>query len=77
MIDEKRVRSLLSSAKANRMQTLETLHNYDGAIQVLTLLLDDLRAHDIDEQAGADYGELVEDREAESPPASPPEQEAQ
>ena len=73
-ITEERLMMLLGSARQNRAECVEQIHNYDGAIQVLTLLLDDLRAQDIAEQAGKDYGELVDNREAESPPASQPEE---
>lgn len=44
-----RLEQLRASARANRQETIEVLHNYDGAIQTLTMLIDDLRAQTIKE----------------------------
>ena len=50
-ITEDRLQTLLGSAKANLAETQKTIWHYEGAIQTLTLLLDDLRAQAIKHNA--------------------------
>lgn len=52
-ITHERLMLLLGSAKKNRQEAYEMIYRYDGAIQTLTMLLDDLRVQKIKEEAEA------------------------
>jgi hypothetical protein len=50
-ITHERLMTLLGSARKNRQDAYEMIYRYDGAIQTLQMLLDDLRVQTIKEQA--------------------------
>jgi hypothetical protein len=66
-----RLMILMGSARKNRDECQELIHHYDGAIQVLQLLIDDLRAQTIKERAGQEYPAAVENGEEEPCPPPP------
>lgn len=49
-ITNDRLMTLLGSAKANIRNAQVEIYHYEGAIQTLQLLIDDLKAQDIKEQ---------------------------
>lgn len=48
-----RLEQLRASARANRAETQALIYHYDGAIETLTMLIDDLRAQEIKEAEDA------------------------
>lgn len=52
-ITHERLLLLLGSAKKNRQEAYEMIYRYDGAIQALEMLIDDIRAQSIKEEAEA------------------------
>ena len=49
-ITNDRLMTLLGSAKANIRNAQVEIYHYEGAVQTLQLLIDDLKAQDIKEQ---------------------------
>lgn len=65
-----KLNQLLASAKANRLEVIkdiqqkqaqaaELVHNYDGAISTLELLIDDLQAQDISAMSLDEFKKLM------------------
>ena len=68
-----RLEQLRASARANRQEAIEMIHNYDGAIQTLTMLIDDLRAQEIKDASSEAMTpqEFVDMINEQSPPDGP------
>jgi hypothetical protein len=69
-ITHDRLRTLMGSARANMQASQVEIYHYEGAIQTLQLLIDDLRAQEIKEQhepieVEEGPGYIVQDSDAE------------
>ena len=56
-ITNERLMTLLGSARANMRTSQIEIYHYEGAIQTLQLLIDDLRAQEIKEKHEPEDGE--------------------
>ena len=60
-ITAERLGTLLGSARANKHDAQVEIYHYEGAIQTLQLLIDDLRAQDIKEKHETDEGGEIDE----------------